>query len=168
MPSHGKEWSSMLCGLLQNMSDKFYLGWYRYNLVHTLNEWELKFLSRIFQNINYLKILKNEGLLDVESDISAQLALLKWFESIAVDLYLHSSLTSLSTVIQKELMAAHMIKKYIAFYGSSTYFTVFRRARHWPSSWARWFQLTPSTLNFFNEYSPTPGKISDDVIFAYK
>jgi hypothetical protein len=44
---------------------------------------------------------------------------------------------------------SHSVKKFPAFYGTPRFITASTRARHWPVSWVKWTQSTPShTLPF--------------------
>jgi hypothetical protein len=49
-----------------------------------------------------------------------------------------------SRILLGKLTVIQLIKKFIAFYGTWSFITVFIGARHWYLSWVRWIQYTTS------------------------
>jgi len=55
-----------------------------------------------------------------------------------------NSLTPWSRVLPEKLTVTQLVKKFLVFYGTRRFITVFTRARHWSLSSARWTQSTAS------------------------
>jgi hypothetical protein len=49
-----------------------------------------------------------------------------------------------SRFLLEKLIVTQLIKKFLTFYATRRFITVFTRASHWSISWARWIQSTPS------------------------
>jgi hypothetical protein len=53
-------------------------------------------------------------------------------------------LTPWSRALLEKVTNAQLLKKFLAFFETRNFITVFTRAHHWYLSWARWIQSTPS------------------------
>ena len=55
----------------------------------------------------------------------------------------YNSITPWSTVLHEKLTVSRLVKKFLAFYGTRRFITVFIRTRHLSLSWARSIQSMP-------------------------